>query len=158
MSFGHWKTSSQQINLKPGRKQDPFARAEQVKRALSKAWVKRKKDGKDKQLSRRSRAQMRSAAEKARAMLSSRDRRAERSQYYNGLRKAFKGCMRLCLTFDSSRGGSRQRSTYACMDLDYGMCAWAPPQAISETKTGLIQRNLTPSISPTLWNSISILQ
>lgn len=103
--------------------------------ALKQAWSARKKSlrhaSKDAPNKSEKAAVLRAAAQRAKAWLSHRDLRNDRAKYLMASRAAFRGCKRLCIAVDASRGGGRKRSFYGMMCLETGATCWAPPQASS---------------------------
>jgi hypothetical protein len=117
--------------LHSARAQDPVVRAARCRAALQRPWLSKKgaDGGKHRRLSKKERAKLQGQKKQAKAALSSRDRAAERAQYLVTLRESMQTAKRICVTFDSSRGGGRNRTTFCVQNLSSGLCGWAPPQA-----------------------------
>jgi hypothetical protein len=56
---------------------------------------------------------------------------AKQYRYYLATRRAFCTANTLALASDGARFSGRERLIAAAMNLDSNICAWAPPQAIS---------------------------
>eukprot|EP00435_Cladocopium_sp_Y103_P014907 s3934_g3.t1 len=112
---------------------DPVVRAHLVNTALAKVTnaSKNKKSKKGEPQDKETKKDLRikrKAAAHARAWLTPKDRKLERAQYLQALRRSMSQGVRLCVSTDASRIGGRKRSNWAVLNLSSGAAGWAPPQ------------------------------
>ena len=118
---------------------DPVQRVSNVRVAQQKAWrTKRQNKLKDQatqcqsqpaRLSKEARAKARARVAVARQMLTRRDKQRERSLYFQECQCQFRNAKQLAVAFDASRVGGRKLTSFAMMNLQSGVSAWAPSQA-----------------------------
>ena len=107
-------------------KRPDVVRMAAVKIAMQKGWAKNRKKNR---ISVSARAKMKAARAQIKERVTGRDKHKERSRYWMATRQAFSGCNRVAVAVDASRVGGRKRSSFALLNCESGVAAWAPPQA-----------------------------
>lgn len=112
-----------------------------VRMAQQKAWrsKRQKRDQKAKQaerqpgMSKEARSKARARVASLREMVTRRDKQRERSLYFQECQDQFRNARQLSVSFDASRVGGRKLTSFAVVNLQSGVSAWAPSQARAAT-------------------------
>ena len=129
------------VSLAYGFHRDPVQRVLNVRMAQQKAWrsKRQKRDQKAKQaerqpgMSKEARSKARARVASLREMVTRRDKQRERSLYFQECQDQFRNARQLSVSFDASRVGGRKLTSFAVVNLQSGVSAWAPSQARAAT-------------------------